>query len=38
MTIAENVALVKKNIAAAAARAGRDPREVLLVACRKQKG
>ncbi len=38
MTIAENVALVKKNIAAAAARAGRDPREVLLVAATKTNG
>ena len=35
MTIAENVALVRKNIAAAAARAGRDPGEVLLVAASK---
>lgn len=36
MTIAENVALVKKNIAAAAARAGRDPSGILLVAASKQ--
>ena len=36
MTIAENVALVKKNIAAAAARAGRDPSGIMLVAATKQ--
>ena len=35
MTIAENVALVKKNIAAAPLRAGRDPSEVMLVAASK---
>ena len=35
MTIAENVAIVRKNIAAAALRAGRDPSEVLLVAATK---
>lgn len=38
MTIAENVALVKENIAAAAARAGRDPKEILLVAASKTNG
>ena len=38
MTIAENVALVKNNIAAAAARAGRDPKEILLVAASKTNG
>ncbi len=35
MTITENVAIVKNNIAAAAARAGRDPGEILLVAATK---
>ena len=35
MTIAENVALVKKNIAAAALRAGRDAKEITLVAATK---
>lgn len=35
MTIAENVALVRKNIAEAAARAGRDPSGILLVAASK---
>lgn len=38
MTIAENVALVKKNIAAAAARAGRDPSGIMLVAATKTNG
>ena len=38
MTIAENVAAVKNNIAAAAARAGRDPKEILLVAASKTNG
>ena len=38
MTIAENVAAVKENIAAAAARAGRDPKEILLVAASKTNG
>ncbi|MBR0040147.1 MAG: YggS family pyridoxal phosphate-dependent enzyme [Oscillospiraceae bacterium] len=38
MTIAENVAVVKNNIAAAAARAGRDPGEILLVAASKTNG
>ena len=35
MTIAENVALVKKNIAAAALAAGREPDEIMLVAASK---
>lgn len=35
MTIAENVAIVKKKIAEAAMRAGRDPSEILLVAATK---
>ena len=35
MSITENVALVRKNIAAAALRAGRDPGEILLVAASK---
>jgi hypothetical protein len=35
MTIAENVALVKKKIAEAAMRAGRDPSEIMLVAATK---
>ena len=38
MTIAENVALVKKKIAEAAARAGRDPSEIMLVAATKTNG
>lgn len=38
MTIAQNVAAVKNNIAAAAARAGRDPKEILLVAASKTNG
>jgi uncharacterized pyridoxal phosphate-containing UPF0001 family protein len=38
MTIAENVALVRKNIAAAALRAGRDPKEIMLVAASKTNG
>ncbi len=38
MTIAENVVLVKDRIAAAAARAGRDPKEILLVAASKTNG
>ena len=38
MTIAENVALVKENIAAAARRVGRDPKEILLVAATKTNG
>ena len=38
MTITENVALVKERIAAAAARAGRDPGEILLVAASKTNG
>ena len=38
MSITENVAIVKHNIAAAAARAGRDPKEVLLVAASKTNG
>ncbi len=38
MTITENVALVRKNIAAAALRAGRDPKEIMLVAASKTNG
>ena len=38
MTIAENVALVRKNIAAAALCAGRDPKEIMLVAASKTNG
>ena len=38
MTIAENVAIVKNNIAAAALRAGRDPKEIMLVAATKTNG
>ena len=38
MTISENVALVRKNIAAAALRAGRDPGEIMLVAASKTNG
>ena len=38
MSIAQNVAIVKENIAAAAARAGRDPKEILLVAASKTNG
>ena len=38
MTIAENVVLVKDRIAAAAARAGRDPKGILLVAASKTNG
>ena len=35
MSIAENVKLVKENIAAAAIRCGRDPKEIKLVAATK---